>query len=77
MLVLIMGYYWAIAILVFGVWFSFFVRDRATAKSDLFAWLTLMIGSSLWIVFLPFSYLELVKKSPRSARQTYFYGFFR
>ncbi len=63
MLAIAISYYWVIALIVFSMWFKVFWTDETTAKNDLYSWMVLIIGASLWVVVLPFANLELVIKA--------------
>ncbi len=63
MLAIAISYYWVIALIVFSMWFKIFWTDETTAKNDLFSWMVLIIGASLWVIVVPFANLELVMKA--------------
>ncbi|MDJ0661485.1 MAG: hypothetical protein QNJ42_18650 [Crocosphaera sp.] len=63
MLAIVISCYWVIALIVFSLWFKIFWADETTANSDLYSWMVLIIGASLWVVVLPFANLELVMKT--------------
>ncbi len=62
MLSVALGYYGIVATLVFTAWLSVFWQDVTTPKTDMTSWIALVVGSSLWVIILPFAYLELMQK---------------
>ncbi|CCQ55100.1 MULTISPECIES: hypothetical protein [Crocosphaera] len=63
MLGIVISYYWAVALLIFSMWFKLFWADETTPRNDLSSWVVLIVGASLWVVVLPFANLELVLKA--------------
>lgn len=54
--------YLVMAYCFFVEWLSFFLQDeQMNSEQRLFSGVILVIGSILWIIVVPFAYLELLK----------------
>lgn len=54
--------YLFMAICFFRVWLDFYLEDREMdANERFFSGIVLVVGSILWILFVPLAYLELLK----------------
>ena len=58
----IINWYWTIALMVFIYWFTIFLQDTSTLKTDLMSWLVLLIAPLFWPIVLPISSWELNRK---------------
>lgn len=58
----IINWYWTIALIVFIHWFTIFLQDTSTLKTDLMSWLVLLIAPLFWPIVLPISSWELNRK---------------
>lgn len=54
--------YLTVALFVFLVLLSAFLLDRSTPKTHRLSWLVVVLGSAFWLVVIPLSFVEVVRK---------------
>lgn len=63
-------WYLTVSATVFIYWFSLFIADKTTPKSDFASWIIILIAPLFWPIVLPISALELMTKSALKERST-------
>jgi Na+/proline symporter len=61
-----MTVYFSGAALLFSIYMTAFLRDKATSKGDIASWIVIAIATLLWPITLPISLKELTPKAIRA-----------
>lgn len=56
-------WYFQLGSIAFLYYLTLFFSDKTTPKNDPTSWIAIFIASSLWIIVVPISFVELISKS--------------